>query len=324
MTKLFRQIIFIIFLVVLLFVFSGILTIKREVIIDKSSVFHHSSRLIISASPSALSDKEWINLLFLGIPGQSNNAPFLTDTIIVGSYNQKTKKGFMVSIPRDLVVKDPGSNSYRKINSIYQQYGLEEIQKTLKKITGLSFDYSIVLDLDAVKEIIDQIGGIDVFVEKDIYDPAFPGPNNSYQLFTLKKGWQHLDGETALKYLRTRHDPGGDFSRMQRQQKVLAALKDKISSLHPLWDFNVVLDIFKTISNHLETNLSLTHIKALWAIIKDINLENINFKVLDGSTGLIVSDSMMFGNEKAYILKPTAGLENYQEIKSFITSLFEK
>jgi len=280
--------------------------------------------LIINASPSALSDKEWINLLFLGIPGQSNNAPFLTDTIIVGSYNQKTKKGFMVSIPRDLVVKDPSSNSYRKINSIYQQYGLEEIQKTLKKITGLSFDYSIVLDLDAVKEIIDQIGGIDVFVEKDIYDPAFPGPNNSYQLFTLKKGWQHLDGETALKYLRTRHDPGGDFSRMQRQQKVLAALKDKISSLHPLWDFNVVLDIFKTISNHLETNLSLTHIKALWAIIKDINLENINFKVLDGSTGLIVSDSMMFGNEKAYILKPTAGLENYQEIKSFITSLFEK
>ncbi len=324
MTKLFRQIIFIIFLVVLLFVFSGILTIKREIIIDKSSAFHPSSRLIINASPSALSDKEWINLLFLGIPGQSNNAPFLTDTIIVGSYNQKTKKGFMVSIPRDLVVKDPGSNSYRKINSIYQQYGLEEIQKTLKKITGLSFDYSIVLDLDAVKEIIDQIGGIDVFVEKDIYDPAFPGPNNSYQLFTLKKGWQHLDGETALKYLRTRHDPGGDFSRMQRQQKVLAALKDKISSLHPLWDFNVVLDIFKTISNHLETNLSLTHIKALWAIIKDINLENINFKVLDGSTGLIVSDSMMFGNEKAYILKPTAGLENYQEIKSFITSLFEK
>lgn len=324
MKKIIKQGIFLGSLIIFLFVFSKLLTTERIITIDKSSAFHRYSRLIISASPSALDNKEWINFLFLGVPGQSNNAPFLTDTIIVGSYNQKTKKGFLVSIPRDLVVKDPGSNSYRKINSIYQQYGLEETQKTLKNITDLSFDYSVVLDLDAVKEIIDQVGGIDVFVEKDIYDPAFPGPNNSYQLFTLKKGWQHLDGKTALKFIRTRHDPGGDFSRMQRQQKVLAALKDKISSLHPVWDFNIVLDILRTISSHLETNLSLTHIKSLWTTIKDIDLENINFKVLDGSTGLIVSDSMMFGNERAYILKPTAGLENYQEIKSFITSLFEK
>jgi len=261
--------------------------------------------------------------LFLGIPGQKNNAPNLTDTLIVMSINQETKKGFLLSIPRDLLVKLPETNSYTKINALYQETGLTVTQETLSKITGLDFDYNIVINLEGVKKIIDQVGGIDIFVEKDIYDPSFPGSNNSYQVFAIKQGQHHLDGETALKYIRTRHDRNGDFARMKRQQQILIALKEKISSLHPLWNLAVVLNVWQTIKNHFKTNLSIKNIKKFWKMAKDVNLEKIDFRVLEPTTGLLIPDHAILGGEEAYILKPKKGLNDYTEIQEYISNLIK-
>lgn len=270
----------------------------------------------------ALDEKgDRVNTIFLGIPGKGNNAPNLTDTLMVMSVDEDTGEGFLLSIPRDLLVKIPGTNLYTKINHLYQKNGIDSVRTILSEITGLDFDYKIVVDLEGVKKIIDQVGGIDIFVEKDIYDPAFPGPNNSYQLFTLKNGWQHLDGISALKYIRTRNDPGGDFARMRRQQKVLTVLKEKISSLHPIWNLAIILDIWKTVMGHFQTNLSLKNIKTFWNIIKDIDLEKIEFKVLDPTTELLVSGHTILNEQRAYILKPKAGLDNYNEIRKYINSL---
>ncbi len=301
-------------LILLIFPLSQIVTKKRVIIIE-NPVGTHSVKMSLPESSKR------INALFLGMAGEGNNAPTLTDTLMVMSVNEKTKEGFLLSLPRDLLVKIPGNNTYTKINALYQENGLDSVRTILNEITGLNFDYNIVIDLAGVKKIIDQVGGIDVFVENDIYDPAFPGPNNSYQSFTLKKGWQHLDGETALKYIRTRHDPTGDFARMNRQQKVLIALKEKISSLHPLWNLAIIFDIWKTIKGHFQTNLSITNIKAFWKMAKDIDLEKIKFKALDPTTELLIPDHAPLGDDVAYILKPKAGLDNYQEIKNYINQL---
>ena len=328
----------------LLLLSSMVLTTKRVIIIENSpnSPTNYESNRITNdnsfdfqASISALQpltrekvitkalDEKGVrvNTIFLGIPGKGNNAPNLTDTLMVMSVDEDTEEGFLLSIPRDLFVKMPGTKVYTKINALYQRKGMDSVQTVLSEITGLDFDYKIVIDLEGVKKIIDQVGGIDIFVEKDIYDPVFPGPNNSYQLFVLKNGWQYLDGKTALKYIRTRHDPGGDFARMHRQQKVLTALKEKISSLHPIWNLAIILDIWKTVMSNFQTNLSLKNIKTFWNIIKDIDLEKIEFKVLDPTTELLVPGHTILNGQRTYILNPKAGLDNYNEIRKYINSL---
>lgn len=308
-------------LMLLILPLSQVVTKKRVIIVENVPI-NDSSAFQAKVADSLLATKgERINVLFLGVPGQGNNAPNLTDALMVMSINPKTQEGFLLSIPRDLLTKIPDANYYTKINALYQERGIEIVKNILKEITGLEFDYNIVIDLQGVKKIIDQLGGIDIYVEKDIYDPAFPGPNNSYQLFTLQRGWQHLDGETALKYIRTRHDPSGDFARMNRQQKVLIALKEKVVSLHPIWNLTIIFDIWKTAKDHFQTNLSLGNIKTFWQMAKNIDLEKIDFKVLDSTTGLVVPGHTFLGNEDAYILKPKAGLDNYEEIKEYINQL---
>lgn len=308
-------------LALLIFPLSQIVTKKRVIIIENPP----KAEGIVAGPPECchgqLSAGKQINALFMGVAGEGNNAPNLTDTIIVISVDEKTKEGFLLSVPRDLFVKIPGTNRYTKINALYQEGGTDSVLSILNEITGLNFDYDIVVDLDGVKRIIDQVGGIDVFVENDIYDPAFPGPNNSYQVFSLKRGWQHLDGETALKYIRTRHEPSGDFARMNRQQKALIALKDKLSSLHPLWNLAIIFDIWKTLKGHLQTNLSIANIKTFWKLAKDIDLEKIEFKTLDTTTELLIPDHVILGDDVAYILKPRAGLDNYSEIRNYINQL---
>jgi len=328
-----NKIVLIIFFLILVFFLSKFLTQERVIIINNSgqaSRFFSDSEnpiQIISANSSLSklsSNKERINAIFLGIPGQGNNAPELTDTLMVISYNQDNNNGILLSIPRDLLVKIPETGLYTKINQLYQRGGVETIESVLSKITGLDFNYKIVIDLEGVKKIIDEIGGIDIFVEEEIYDPAFPGANSSYQLFILKEGWHHLDGETAIKYIRTRHNPTGDFARMARQQKVLMAIKEKIVVLNPIINLPLIANLWRAIDKHFQTNLSLQNIKSFLKLAEDIGSEKIKFEVLDPTTGLVAPDHIMLGGQSAYILKPTAGLENYKEIQNYIANLIEQ
>jgi len=312
-------------LILLILPLSQIITKGREIIIENISADESSlsQPLILSSidKDKKIKKDERINAIFLGLAGNENNAPNLTDTLIIVSFNQKNNQGFLLSIPRDLLVRIPGSNYYTKINAIYQERGMDAVQDVLKEITNLNFDYEIVISLEGVKKMIDQLGGIDVFVKNDIYDPAFPGPNNSYQLFSLKKGLHHLDGQTVLKYIRTRHDFNGDFARMARQQQVLMVFKEKISSLHPLWNINIIIELWRTLKNNFESNLTLSNIKTFWQMVKNIDSEKIDFKILDSTTELLISGHVTLGGTKAYILKPKKGIGDYSEIRKYINNL---
>ncbi len=277
------------------------------------------------ALPSFLKNKERVNLLFLGIPGEGYHGAKLTDTIIIINSTPKAENPIAISIPRDLLVKFPNKNYYTKINSLYQDGDIEAIKSSVKEITNLDIDYFIVLDLEGVKKLVDQFDGIDVMVENDIYDPQFPGPNDSYITFSLNKGIHHLDGETVLKYIRTRHQPTGDFARIKRQQQVINVLKDKILSLNFFWDFPDILKVWKTLTQHTNTNIGLTDIKYALNLAKKTNLDKIEFialsNQLDEKNPLLISDTIILGGQEAYVLKPKAGLDNYQEIKNHINQL---
>jgi|GEM_PF-1148500 len=313
-------------MMIVIFFFSAVYSIpylgnalKREIFIAAQG---QTMGLVF---PSALSPGSRVNLLFAGIPGQGYNGENMTDTIIIINSGPKGESPVGFSIPRDLLVKFPQQNYYTKINALYgssedKKEGIRLLESAIKEVTGLNIDYYFVFDLNGVKNIIDALGGIDVTVQNDIYDPKFPAPYDSYETFSLKRGVHHLDGETALKYLRSRNNPEGDFSRIKRQQEVLNILKNKITALNFVWDFPTILSLWKNFNSHTSTDIDITDIKYAWNLVSKTDFDTIKFTTLDMEENrLLINDSMLLGGINAYILKPIAGIDDFSQIKNFIS-----
>ncbi|MFH1551628.1 MAG: LCP family protein [bacterium] len=281
---------------------------------------------ILTQIPDSISNqknKSNINILILGRPGQGYPGQNLTDTIILAQLKlneESNKKAVLISLPRDLLIRVPEQNYLTKINSLYGLTNIKTLKEKIEEITGLPIDYHIIVDLTATKEIVDLVDGLNVLVPQDINDPFFPGPNYSYDPFIISAGWRYLDGETALKYIRTRYtSPNGDFDRMARQQQVINLLKQKVLALNILWDFPTYLKIFKTLKNHIETDLSVLEMKTLWQEGQKININQIISLVIDKKeTELLTGNQIMLGSQTASVVWPKAGQENYIEIKEYI------
>ena len=311
-------IIVLIFLIIVM-PYLGI-SLKREItiVVKNSPASTINLGHIGSVLPVSI-NKDRVNFLLLGIAGEGNSAPDLTDTIILINSTPKADNPVAISIPRDLLVKYPDKNYYAKINALYKYGGIETIKSSIFEITGLSPDYYLVVNLESVKKIIDQLDGIDIDVREDIFDPKFPAQYNSFEIFSLKKGIQHLDGETALKYIRTRNQPDGDFSRIARQQQVISAIKDKIIALNFIFNFPKILGIWNILQDNAYTNIGLTDIKYAWNLIKKTNLDEIGFNTI--APPLVISDTKILGGKSASVLIPNTGVNNYQEIKEYINKL---
>lgn len=295
--------------------------LKREIIITAQG---QTMGLIF---PSALKIKDRVNLLFLGIPGKGYIGENLTDTIIIINSGPKGEDPIGISIPRDLLVKFPLQDYYTKINAIYgldndKELGIKLMKSAIKDVTGLDMDYFAVFDLEGVKNIINTFGGIDVVVENDIYDPLFPAPYDSYETFALNKGVHHLDGETTLKYLRSRNNPEGDFSRIKRQQNVINIIKNKILSLNFFWDLPTVLNLWKNFNSNTYSDIGIADIKYVWNLISKTNLDTINFTTLDMKENqLLTNKEMILNGINAYVLEPIVGTENFSQIHTYINSI---
>lgn len=277
---------------------------------------------------------EKINFLILGNPGEGNNAPDLTDTIILASLKPQDNKLFVFSIPRDLYVRIDDSQNFSKINSLYElgnnhspRSPADFIIKAVEKMSNEKIDYFFTIDLPAIKKIVDDLNGLNVNVSQTVDDPRFPTANNGYERFHVEKGWRYFDGETTLKYLRTRHSLNGDFDRMQRQQDIVEAFRKKIFGLNIIWDFPKILRIFSELDNHIETNMDITaEAKPLYKTIKNIPQDNLIYKVIDASNGnsLVTTANIPLSNGvTASIVQPKAGLEDYREIQEFIKNTLQ-
>ena len=284
------------------------------------TIFKNFSSLF--SNKSGLAEK---NILVLGRPGPGYPGQDLTDTIILAHLKLPEKKVVLISLPRDLLVKIPHQAALTKINSLYQLVGLEGLKEKIEEITDLSIDHYILVDLAVVKEIIELVDGLNVYVPQDIDDPYFPGPNYTYQAFVLKSGWRYLDGQTALKYIRSRYtSPNGDFDRMTRQQQIIRLLKQKVLALNPLWNFPTYLKIFNTLKSHIQTDLGLIEMKSLYQTAQEIEMDQITHLVIDKKrTNLLTSGPVMLGQQMASVVWPKAGQGNYNEIKEYIRKLIK-
>lgn len=204
-------------------------------------------------------DEKIFAVLFLG----ENQK--LTDSIILAVVNPEKAKTTLISIPRDLYVDG------RKINEYFQKYGFEDTSKIIKKISGITPDKYIQFNFQAFSDLIDSIGGIDVFIDKDIKDNSYPTNNNGYKTVIFQKGLEKMSGERALEYARSRKSTS-DFDRSLRQQKVIIALQEKLKSMDVMKNLNFYVAAFQSIQKNLETNISILEAIQQFDQYKNYNL----------------------------------------------------
>ena len=264
-----------------------------------------------------------INILLLGIGGEKHIAGELTDTIMIASINTKTNEAALLSIPRDLYVQIPGTNVNHKINAIKiygdqskEKNGIELLREVVEEISGLDIHYYTQLDFNGFIKIIDDLGGIDIYLEKDINDPSYPNFNRGYDPFYIKKGWHHLDGETALKVARSRHSTMGDFDRIKRQQDIIKATKQKVFEKYSQFDVIAFKNIFFSLSNNLKTDLQLKELPRFYKIAKEVKNYDITVETVDTKNYL---NRTYIG--RGYTLQVKEN--NYQKINELSANIFD-
>lgn len=284
----------------------------------------------IQGQGSSVLENDILTLLVLGVAGEGHISPYLTDSILVMRLDLSRGKAVAVSLPRDLLVQIPGSKNYTKINALYR-IGLDHnepdapnfIKNKVEDIVGFSLARIIILDLASFEQVVDALGGVTIYIEKDISDTRFPTKEGGYTTFRVEQGWQHLDGETAARYIRTRHTPKGDIERIGRQQQMAYAIRNKISGLHPLFDLKTIFNVLESFRGGLKTSLTPEEITYLWTRQRDFLEEDLVFRSIDAfeKDSLLVSSSQTLGGERASVLIPRTGVENYEEIHEFIQNL---
>ena len=222
------------------------------------------------------------NILLVGIGGPGHDGPDLTDTIMVAHIDYIHHRVPLISIPRDLFVntKQTGKS---KINAVYanaknyygDEKGMQVLQETVSQVTGLPIQYYVKIDFKGFEDIVNNLGGVDVNVEKPLVDTQFPNDaTNGWETFTMDAGLQHMDGTTALKYARSRHSTS-DFDRARRQQELMYSIKQKALSLNVLTSPDKIQELYQSINESVSTSLSLGEIIQLAKIAQDYGKESV-------------------------------------------------
>ncbi len=239
---------------------------------------------------------ERITFLLLGVDQRPDDpSPPRTDNIIVLTVEPQSGKVGMVSVPRDMFVSIPGFDYSAKITTAYpigesSKYpggGGALAKKTVSELLGYPIDYYVKIDFDGFVKIVDLIGGIDVDVPKTIHDEEYPTIDYGFQTFHIEAGPQHLDGETALKYVRTRH-ADDDFERAKRQQQVLLAVKDKLVQ-NKLMTTLHLLDLVRLMNDSVEHDIPPMELPGLLSLASKMQISDVNQLVLDTRYAQIVT-----------------------------------
>jgi len=209
------------------------------------------------------------NFLVLGIRGEGSDSPNLTDTMIIASFNHDTQTTSLISIPRDLwspSLKARINTAYYYGEQASPGAGIKTAQATILQDLGLPIHYTAIINFALFQQAVDLVGGIDITVSPGFTDTEFPIPgreralpiSSRYETIAFPEGSLHLDGLTALKFVRSRHstgDEGTDFARSTRQQQVISALRQKIITPGFLLDQKKVDALLSIVEKNLKSNI---------------------------------------------------------------------
>lgn len=234
--------------------------------------------------------KDRVSILLMGIDQRcEEEGPAHTDTMMVLTIDPVGLSAAMLSLPRDLWVEIPNfgvdrinqANYYGEIYE-YPGGGQALAVQTVEALLGVPIDYYVAVNFDAFVEVVDLIGGIEIDVPEAIDDPDYPDRCYGYDPFSIEPGEQHLDGEAALKYARTRATFGGDVDRAGRQQAVILAVRQKIFDLNSIPQLIAQApQLWQTSQENVRTNMTLDEAIQLALLVQDIPRDSIRTAVLD-------------------------------------------
>lgn len=305
----------------------------------------------------------------LGYGGGIHAGAYLTDSIVIAHLDYLTKKALLISIPRDLWVKLPTKSKdpfAAKINTVYQlqlfpqtfpdvavkQFTKSDknglIKKVLKGVTGLTIDSVVAVDFEAFKTIINELNGIDLYIDKGFTDLEYPieGKENDlcgkeekdlaelekiatesmvlafpcrYEAVIFKAGQTHLSAEQALKYARSRHseEDGGDFARAARQQKMIEATVDKL--LSPIY-LSKVPTLMDKLESQVQTDVSYNDLTVLLKQAPKADQYKLEKLILSDNNFL----TNTYSEDGQYILIPKKGFFKWKQIHNNIKKLTAK
>ncbi|MFH1671752.1 MAG: LCP family protein [Candidatus Portnoybacteria bacterium] len=277
-------------------------------------------------------DPDRINLLLLGIRGLEDpgEGKLLSDAIILVSI--ENGRAALISLPRDIYTTIYCTGEDKKINFAYAQGGLDCAKKTVSLVSGQHIDYAVSANFEALKEAVDVIGGIDIYLTEP-FEENFQWAKEGWEenenwfvkdfdgeerwVFHVPAGENHLDGKTALYYVRSRYSTN-DFDRMRRQQQALTAIKDKSLSSGVLLNPVRIYNLLDVIGENIRTDMSLSEIKNLLGLASNMDVKNIKKKVFDTSEeGLLYQT---FVNEE-YVLLPVG--DGFSQIQEACLNIFD-
>lgn len=336
---------------------SVFLILVAKLILSNLNVFPFMFQLVFNRDIQLKQSDSRINILLLGIGGGTHDGPDLTDTIIFASLDEKNNKVTLVSIPRDLWSPDIN----QKINSAYslgeskkQGGGLTLAKAAVAKITGQSIDYGVRIDFSGFVKAVDIVGGLDINVDNAFDDYEYPidgkeedpcghNPDELKALATaasqlvafpcrymhlhFDRGLQHMDGKTALQFVRSRHaegNEGSDFARSKRQEKVIKAFKDKVLSTQTLLNPAKIFSLYETLKSSIDTDIKQDEFDDFIRLAEKLRSAQIQTGVLDTGdeskkrAGLLINPQSTSDYNYEWVLIPRLGNGNFTEIQKYI------
>jgi LCP family protein required for cell wall assembly len=246
--------------------------------------------IISSDALKPWSGRDRVTILLLGIDQRCDEeGPTRTDTMMILTMDPVGLTASILSLPRDLWVEIPGFgvdriNQAHFLGEIYEYPGggpalaIDTVEATL----GIKIDYFAAVNFDAFVEGVDEIGGIDIEVTEAISDPDYPDNCYGFEGFFIQSGEHHMDGQTALKYARTRATIGSDVDRANRQQQVVMAVRDKILRLDMVPQLLTrAPDLWRIFQGNVRTDLTLNEAVQLALLVETIPAASIRTEVID-------------------------------------------
>lgn len=265
---------------------------------------------IVRAQPEEPGSLAWkikhderINILLLGYGGPGHDGPYLTDSTLLVSLRPGLREAVLINLPRDWWVKIPalpnGRFMWQKLNAAYAigidrdnfpnvredwktpTGGGDLAAATVADITGQHIDYWIGVDFKAFEDVVNALNGIDITVPEVLDDPYFPlGETTGYMRIHFNAGAQHMNGERALQYARSR-ETTSDFDRSRRQQLILLSVRSRVLSLNAVPRLFALLG---ALQDNVRTNLRISEMRQLAELasqfkdadIRRISIDNTN------------------------------------------------
>ena len=254
---------------------------------------------------------ERITVLLIGIDFAEGRTHHLTDTMMVATLDPTTDEVAMISVPRDLygVPLADGRVYNAKLNSLmstaaadpasYPRGGPATLKAAIGELLQTRIHYFAAIDMEGMRQLIDALGGVDVVVERAMVDPLYHDSLTGQRGFSIEAGPQHLDGHTAMAFIRSRLAEGeDDFTRAERQQQVLTAIAQQLTAGNLLVTLPALLD---TVRDNVATDIPSRRIPEIASAGEDADLGNAERVVLTPDDGYVTVEA---NSPAGYILHP--------------------